>query len=558
MQWALRTALSASPLTAVNFSGVRLGRDRAELDEIAFGLASEAGPWRFELKRISADYRLYPFKLGAIGIGDARIEFAYQSNAKPLSTQSHASEASSWPFERLTVDHLRIAADTPWGIAEFDGHGEAAIDSDNSLTVQLNDGKQTLRLQTTENFRSASFELEQSAAGKVFELSADRLDRTDPQALIRAGAVPLLQWLAESRLVPQRLRTRVSSTDLPALLPGLAAVELKLTADSHDNWEHLHGWLLLTKNGDYLASADFNLAPAAGRVDVDAHFDMAAEQVLLLLKPWLPADAAGWQTGGGTQGTARIRWQAKTGITGIAHLKGWDLKLSAEGIKLDNGEFDFHVDNWAEQSAQLTVQADAIQIGTTQLAALDFSARHLAGVSALQRAQVSVFGGLLIIAPGPIDLRKRPIVLPLEVQDMDLAELLAALDYPQLSGDGRLSGKLPLRLDKEAIEMEGGVLAGTRSGKLSYLGPAADGDSLAFKALRNLVYHTLKATLDYRPNGDYRLGLRLEGHNPELMSGHPLAFNLNLSGHLPELLQRSLLSGNFERSVLEQSRHAGK
>ena len=549
--------MTASPLTAVNFSGFRLGRERAELDEIAFGLASEAGPWRFELKRISADYRLYPFAIGAIGIGDARIEFAYQPNSKPLSPQSNPSAGFSWPFEQLNVDHLLVAADTPWGIAEFDGRAKAGIGPANTLTVQLNDSKQALSLQTTENFRSASFRLEQAAAGKVFELSADRLDRADPQAVLRAGAPALLQWLTDSRLVPHQLRTRVSNTDLPALLPGLAAVELKLTADSRDNWEHLHGWLLLTKNSDYLASADFNLAPADSRVDVDAHLDLAAEQLLLLVKPWLPPNAASWQADGRTQGTARLRGQTNTGITGIAHLKGWDLKLSIDGIKLDGGEFELDVDNWAEQSARLTAHADTIHLGKTQLAALDFSARHQAGTLALQRAQVSVFGGLLAIAQGALDLRQRPIFLPLEVQDLDLAELLLALNYPQLSGDGRLSGKLPLRLDKDSIEMEGGMLAGTRSGRLSYLGPA-DGDNLAFKALRNLVYHTLKATLDYRPNGDYQLGLRLEGHNPELMSGHPLAFNLNLSGHLPELLQRSLLSGDFERSVLEQSRHAAE
>ncbi len=554
MQWALRATLADSSLTAVTFSGLRLGRERVEIDAISFCLTTDAGPWTFDLKRIGADYRLYPFQLGAVGVGDARIEFAYRPSAKPLSTPSNSSATWSWPLGQLSVDHLLVAADTPWGMTEFDGRAELAIDPARRLTARLNDGAQTLNLQTAEDFRSASFKLEQASLGKVFELGAGRAE----QAVARAGAAPLLQWLTESRLVPQQLRARVANTGLSALLPGLAAVELKLTADSRDNWEHLHGWLLLTKNGDYLASTDFNLAPADSRVDVDAHLDMAVDQAMALLGPWLPPDAAGWQASGRTQGTARIRWQAGRDLAGIARLKAWDLKLLVAGVKLDAGEFDLDIDNWSKQSARLTAQAGAIQIGKIQLRALDFSARHQTGTLALERAQVSVFGGTLAIAPGPLELRQRPILLPMELRELDLAELLSALDYPQLSGEGRLSGKLPLRLDQKYIEMEGGELAGTRSGKLSYLGPAADGDNLAFKALRNLVYHTLKATLDYRPDGDYRLGLRLEGYNPELMSGHPLAFNLNLSGHLPELLQRSLLTGDFERSVLEQSRHAGE
>ncbi|MDD5126305.1 YdbH domain-containing protein, partial [Methylovulum sp.] len=65
---------------------------------------------------------------------------------------------------------------------------------------------------------------------------------------------------------------------------------------------------------------------------------------------------------------------------------------------------------------------------------------------------------------------------------------------------------------------------------------------------------SLQAKVNYRPNGDYHLGLRMEGGNPEVLSGHPLAFNLNLSGHLPELLQRGFMAGDFERVILEEAK----
>ena len=136
------------------------------------------------------------------------------------------------------------------------------------------------------------------------------------------------------------------------------------------------------------------------------------------------------------------------------------------------------------------------------------------------------------------------------VRELDLSRLLATLSQPGLSGSGRVGGTLPVRLSADSIELEEGRLMGDGPGVFRYRGPADDG-SLAFRALRNFVYRQFQARADYRPNGDYRIGIRLEGHNPQVLAGHPIAFNLNLSGQLPELLQKGILAGDFERPVLD-------
>jgi hypothetical protein len=173
----------------------------------------------------------------------------------------------------------------------------------------------------------------------------------------------------------------------------------------------------------------------------------------------------------------------------------------------------------------------------------------------VEQAEAAIFDGLLAVMPGSLDFSQSPLLFTLALKDVDLAALLAALNYPKLTGSGRISGTLPVSIAENAIEIQGGTLSGKQPGKLSYQGPTTEGDNLAFKALRNLVYHDLQAGLDYQPSGDYRLSLHLQGKNPDLLDGHPLAFNLNLSGKLPELLQRSLLSGDFDRSVLEQMKN---
>jgi hypothetical protein len=99
-----------------------------------------------------------------------------------------------------------------------------------------------------------------------------------------------------------------------------------------------------------------------------------------------------------------------------------------------------------------------------------------------------------------------------------------------------------------------GTLIGTRPGVLRYQGPIADKENMAFRALRNLEYHRLNAKVNYHPNGDYHLDLRLEGSNPEVLSGHALAFNLKLSGQLPELLRKGIMAGNFEQAILKEAK----
>ncbi|NJD04893.1 MAG: hypothetical protein FIA97_00145 [Methylococcaceae bacterium] len=173
----------------------------------------------------------------------------------------------------------------------------------------------------------------------------------------------------------------------------------------------------------------------------------------------------------------------------------------------------------------------------------------------VEKAAVQVFGGALELEPSRLDFAERPIPLIVRIRDVDLAQALAALSQPGLSGGGTVSGVLPFRWMSDSIELEGGELTGAGPGVFRYRGPAAD-DSLAFRALRNFLYRQLQARLDYRPSGDYRLGVRLEGHNPDVLAGHPIAFKLNVSGRLPELLRQGILAGDFERPVLEMYQNA--
>ena len=142
--------------------------------------------------------------------------------------------------------------------------------------------------------------------------------------------------------------------------------------------------------------------------------------------------------------------------------------------------------------------------------------------------------------------------IPLNVSQIDLERLLTILDVPGLSGNGRLSGQLPLVWTPAGVEIRNGKLSSQQAGQLRYASQVPVTDNPGLQALRDFRYSQFGLDLDYQADGRYALNMRLDGHNPEFYSGHPIAFKLKLDGALPGLFQGALLSGDFDAYILKQ------
>ena len=335
-------------------------------------------------------------------------------------------------------------------------------------------------------------------------------------------------------------------------------MQFNLNADGPGAKGEASGRFALVQQRQTLVDGDFKLAlqPTLS-LSSDLKLQIPAARALELAKPYLPEAASSLQIANGDlQGRANLDWQANREIGGDAKLEVQALSLSANTISLQNANLSADLPDLSQKALKLAVKVPTLALGKS-LNARDFelvaSYRSQDHLVDLQQARLTIFDGSLALLPGIYSTQESAASLTLLLQDIDLAQLLASLQYPDISGTGKLNGSLPIAISTTGIDLQDGELTGTQPGVLRYLGKAADPNNLAFQALRNLAYHGLKAKLSYRPNGDYQLGLRLEGHNPEVLSGHPLAFNLNISGQLPELLQKGLLSGNFERAVIEQA-----
>lgn len=133
----------------------------------------------------------------------------------------------------------------------------------------------------------------------------------------------------------------------------------------------------------------------------------------------------------------------------------------------------------------------------------------------------------------------------LKVDNVDIAKLLVMVDVPGLSGTGRLSGQIPLKIVKGDPIVTNGVLSANGKGTIIYKSEAADAAAnteqtqLLSDALKDFHYTELSGALDGNINGNLKFHIGLRGANPALYDGYPINLNVNLEGSLVDIVRRS-------------------
>ncbi|MBP2290601.1 intermembrane phospholipid transport protein YdbH family protein [Azospirillum rugosum] len=171
------------------------------------------------------------------------------------------------------------------------------------------------------------------------------------------------------------------------------------------------------------------------------------------------------------------------------------------------------------------------------------------GALAVERAEWRWAGGRLraepfVIAPGA---GERTVAL--RADGVHLGPLLALAAVEGLDATGTVSGRLPVRIAKNAVHLDGGVLEADAPGTLRYdpahppsflEGEEGSPTDLLRNALTDFRFETLRATVDGQAGGDLRVGIAIRGANPAFYDGYPVALNLKVSGALDRILRQSL------------------
>ena len=170
--------------------------------------------------------------------------------------------------------------------------------------------------------------------------------------------------------------------------------------------------------------------------------------------------------------------------------------------------------------------------------------------------EASVFNGHVRSDGGRFAIDKPEGTLQLQLEQIDLASILALSAYEGVAASGLVSGTLPVSLRDGAVSIAAGTLfAEFPGGNIRYSGSGADSGNAALdfvnKTLSNYQYDVMETGVDYLPNGDLALAVKLQGTNPDTNPGQRINLNLNISDNIPTLL-RSLQAGRTITDAVEQ------
>lgn len=273
----------------------------------------------------------------------------------------------------------------------------------------------------------------------------------------------------------------------------------------------------------------------------------------------LPALAALTVSGGAVSGSAALRWSnASFGGAGAFDLDA--LAFAAEGVAVDGLSGRLRFSELLPPRTPPGQELRAARIGAGADLAdvrLRFALDGAAGALAVERLDAGFASGRLVVAGARLSPGPRNSAV-LQVHDVDLAALLPLLGLEGLSGDGRLSGALPIAVADGKVAVEEGELIAAGPGALRFRSErvrsalAAGGEyvALALDALEDFRYERLSLSVDKTLEGAARIRLSTLGANPNVLEGHPFAINVNLTGDADNLVQAALAAWRLSDRAL--------
>lgn len=267
------------------------------------------------------------------------------------------------------------------------------------------------------------------------------------------------------------------------------------------------------------------------------------------------------EASGRVEGQGSVRWSG-----GDPEVR-FDLVLSGVDLELPFGGIEGLASTLRGVAPPLALPAPQQVTMARVLVGLDLTEGEVRfgmdpdGSVEIEAAHWKVAGGTLRTS-GRLDFAASEQRLVLQVRDVDLSQLLRSVDVDGLSGEGRLSGELPVVRRGDRLEIRRGRLAAEEGGILRYA-PTPDVGALAtshagfdvlLAALRDFHYDTLSAGVHGDLLGEVRLGLHVSGSNPDLEAGRPVKLNLIVDAPLLEMVEgvaRSFqIPGAVERALV--------
>ena len=175
----------------------------------------------------------------------------------------------------------------------------------------------------------------------------------------------------------------------------------------------------------------------------------------------------------------------------------------------------------------------------------------------IEEVHSDVLGGRINVPLIRFDTSEEVNAFGIEIEGLQVEQLAALEAGSGITASGQLDGVLPIILLPEGPQVPAGSLyARSPGGIVQFRGATADSlkDSdpsvgLAMQVLNDFRYDKLQTDITYQPNGELKLGLQFQGHNPTFFDGQATHFNLNLDYNLLDLLESLRISNDIVQKL---------
>jgi hypothetical protein len=168
------------------------------------------------------------------------------------------------------------------------------------------------------------------------------------------------------------------------------------------------------------------------------------------------------------------------------------------------------------------------------------------GEARILEGHLDWLGGQVGLSSGTLSLAGKPQTLTFVLKGIDLEQLLAFAKVKNLSGTGRISGRIPVTISNGHQTVNAGTLtADAPGGTLVYKTGQASANptnpsALLYTALDDFHYDTMSGELSGDLAGTLSLRVHLKGRNPNLYDGRRIELNVSTDGPFVSMLRNGL------------------
>ena len=200
------------------------------------------------------------------------------------------------------------------------------------------------------------------------------------------------------------------------------------------------------------------------------------------------------------------------------------------------------------QLPESTLHIDSVDVGV-MIEQLEANVIAKDSILRLAHVQGEIFNGRFSLADLWLDGREQQFTI--NIQNIDLAQVIALQQQPGIKITGNIDGDLPFIMGKQGIRIEDGWVTSLTGGKLTIIdNPSFDSIKVQqpqLALLENLDFTQLESNVKFTPDGWVLFDFALQGNNPD--KNQSVNFNYSHQENIFPLLESIKLVKSIENTI---------